>query len=178
MVKPIFCSNEYLVDSRGFVLGKNGKPLKPSINHKGYEIVNLTIDGKRVGIAVHTLVARAFCDGYSPEKQVNHKDGNKTKNDYTNLEWLTPKENTQHSRDILGFNNRGNNHYFAQKIIGFDKNTNQKVYEFDCIIDAGRYFANGNEKAARYKQNSIWRVLSGLRKSYQGCIWKYADEVE
>lgn len=121
MVKPIFCSNEYLVDSRGFVIGKNGKPLKPSINHKGYEIVNLTIDGKRVGIAVHTLVARAFCDGYNPKKQVNHKDGNKTKNDYENLEWLTPKENTQHSRDVLGFNNRGNNHCFAQKIIGFDK---------------------------------------------------------
>ena len=81
MVKPIFCSNEYLVDSRGFVIGKKGNPLKPSINHKGYEIIQLMIDGKRIGIAVHTLVARAFCNGYSPEKQVNHKDGVKTNND-------------------------------------------------------------------------------------------------
>lgn len=177
MVKPIFCSNEYFVDSRGFVLGKNGKPLKPSINHKGYEIVNLMIDGKRVGIAVHTLVARAFCDGYSPEKQVNHKDGNKTKNDYENLEWLTGKENTQHAIYVLGHDQRGSNNHMARSIIGIDKNNNQKVYEFNCLIDAGRYFAD-NEKSARYVQNSIWKVLNGYRKSYKKCIWKYANEAE
>ena len=178
MVKPIFCSNEYLVDSRGFVIGKNGKPLKPSINHKGYEIIQLMIDGKRIGIAVHTLVARAFCDGYSPEKQVNHKDGVKTHNDYTNLEWVTRKENMQHSIHILGKDKVGIHNPVARAIIGIDITTNKPKYRFDCIIDAGRYFANGDEKSARYKQNSIWRVLSGLRKSYQGCIWKYADEVE
>ena len=175
MVKPIFCSNEYFVDSRGFVIGKNGNPLKPSINHKGYEIVNLRIDGKRVGIAVHTLVARAFCDGYSPEKQVNHKDGVKTNNDYTNLEWLTPKENTQHAINVLGKNKIGINNPVARAIVGIDLKTNEIKYTFACLMDAGRYFANGDEKAARYKQNSVWRVLSGSRKSYKGCIWKYTD---
>ena len=174
MVKPIFCSNEYLVDSRGFVIGKNGNPLKPSINHKGYEMVNLMIDGKRVGIAVHTLVARAFCDGYSPDKQVNHKDGNKTKNDYENLEWITQKEKIQRSDNTkVGINNP-----IARAVVGIDIKTGETKYHFDCLIDAGRHFADGDEKSARYKQNSIWRVLSGTRKSYQGCIWKYANEVE
>ena len=176
MVKPIFCSNEYLVDSRGFIIGKNGNPLKPSINHKGYAIVNLMIDGKRVGITVHTLVARAFCDGYSPDKQVNHKDGNKTKNNYENLEWITGKENTQHAINVLGYNQIGANNHMARAIIGINKDNNQKMYEFDCLMDAGRYFAD-DEKAAKYVQHSLWRVLKGIRKSYKGCIWKYADEI-
>ena len=84
----------------------------------------------------------------------------------------------QHSIHILGKDKLGIHNPVARAIIGIDITTNKTKYEFDCIIDAGRYFANGDEKSARYKQNSIWRVLSGLRKSYQGCIWKYADEVE
>lgn len=177
MVKPIFCSDEYLVDSSGFVTDLNGNIMKTHRNKKGYTIIALKIDGELKIFGMHVLVARAFCDGYEPGKQANHKDGVKDNNDYTNLEWLTPKENMQHAREVLGYNNRGKNNCWARKIIGLDKKTNNKMYEFDCLMDAGRYFANGDEKAARSKQNSIWRVLSGLRKSYKGCIWKYAEEI-
>ena len=41
MFKPSFLSDEYLVCDKGYVLSKTGKPLKPSINHHGYQIVNL-----------------------------------------------------------------------------------------------------------------------------------------
>ena len=64
MLKPSFLSNEYMVSDEGFILSKKGYPLKPSVNYSGYYIVNLMIDGKRKAISVHTLVARAFCDGY------------------------------------------------------------------------------------------------------------------
>lgn len=36
MLKPSHLSKEYLVSDDGYVLSKRGKPLKPSINHKGY----------------------------------------------------------------------------------------------------------------------------------------------
>ena len=135
----------------------------------------MTINGKSVTIAVHTAVARAFCDGYESGKQVNHKNGKKTDNDYTNLEWVTRQENIDHAINVLGKNQIRKNNPASRAIVGFDKDTGEEKYRFDCLIDAGRHFADGDEKSARYKQNSIWRVLSGTRKSYKGCIWKYAD---
>ena len=177
MVKPIFCSNNYLVDSRGFVTDLNGNVMKANRNQKGYIIIALKIDGELKIFGMHVLVARAFCDGYEHGKQANHKDGVKDNNDYTNLEWLTPKENTQHAINVLGKNKIGINNPVARAVVGIDLKTNETKYTFACLMDAGRYFANGDEKASRYKQNSVWRVLSGSRKSYKGCIWKYADDI-
>lgn len=53
----------------------------------------------RVG-AVHIAVAKAFI-GISPSKyhEVNHKDGVKTNNCPTNLEWLLHGENIKHAID-------------------------------------------------------------------------------
>lgn len=48
--------------------------------------------------SVHRAVALTFVPGYSPRLVVNHKDGIKSHNDATNLEWVTPKENTRHYR--------------------------------------------------------------------------------
>lgn len=176
MIAPLFCCSEYLVDSRGFVLSKRGKPLKPSINHKGYEIINVIVNGKRIGISVHKAVAMAFCSGYEIGKQVNHIDGNKRNNDYMNLEWVTAKENIYHSNHILG-NCTGSDNPMARAIVGIDKKTGECKYSFNTIIEAGRYFASANTKRARHIQNVICRVLQHKpgRKTYKGCTWKYND---
>lgn len=174
MVKPLFCCSDYLVDDRGFVLSKKGKPLKPSINPKGYQMINIMSNGKRIGLGVHTAVARAFCDGYSPELQVNHKDGDKTNNQASNLEWVTPKENVEHAINELGFNHKEENSPNARPIIGKEKKSFETIYSFPALISAGRYFANGNEKRARHIQNIISRIINS-NKTYKGCIWEYAD---
>ena len=48
---------------------------------------------------VHRLVAKAWLQPPPSEAhtQVNHKDGNRANNQADNLEWVTPKENVQHS---------------------------------------------------------------------------------
>lgn len=48
--------------------------------------------------AVHRVVAETFIGTlkYFLETQINHKDGNKTNNDVSNLEIVTPYENMQH----------------------------------------------------------------------------------
>lgn len=66
----------------------------------GYHTVSITDDnGKRwTHSQVSQLVAFAYLSKPDVTRtQVNHIDGNKLNNHYSNLEWTTPKENTHHS---------------------------------------------------------------------------------
>ena len=173
MFKPSFLSDEYLVCDKGYVLSKTGKPLKPSINHNGYQIVNLMINGKRKGIAIHTLVARAFCNGYKEGLTVNHRDGNKLNNDANNLEWITIKDNVNHAITVLGKRKDKSNNPNSKEIYAIDKNTGKK-YHFYSLMDGAEFInPNANYKELRHIQGSIWRALNGLRKSYKGYYWQY-----
>lgn len=65
---------------------------------KGYHCVSLSIDHHAKGFKIHRLVAEAFIGpAPGPEYQINHKDGNKANNKASNLEWVTPAENTSHA---------------------------------------------------------------------------------
>lgn len=84
---------------------KYGELLKPIINHGGYLIVSLNanpllgLDKKhRFQRKIHRLSMIAFnpIEGYE-NYQINHRDGNKFNNHISNLEWVTPQENIDHS---------------------------------------------------------------------------------
>ena len=89
--------------------------LTPTPNHKGYGMVGLyNFQSKRKRLYVHRLVAEMFCTKPTPESlQVNHKDGDKTNNHYTNLEWCTGQQNMDHAweNDLFG---KGENHGSAK----------------------------------------------------------------
>jgi hypothetical protein len=68
-------------------------------------------------IGVHRLVAFAWI-GPEPEGMpwVNHEDGIKSNNLYTNLKWSTIKENIQHSYDVLKrVTKKGKDHWLYGK---------------------------------------------------------------
>lgn len=74
--------------------------LKPGLNKHGYLVVVLSNDLGKTTCKVHRLVGKAFV---SLPKEFNnnydiatidHIDGNKLNNHYTNLEWVTREENT------------------------------------------------------------------------------------
>ena len=69
---------------------------------KGYLRVDLYDEGRfRKHFKVHRLVAQAFIPNPENKPQVNHMDGNKKNNSYTNLEWVTDAENKEHQKKLI-----------------------------------------------------------------------------
>jgi hypothetical protein len=77
---------------------KNSKEklLKPSIEKKGYLKIRLSKNCKVYSFKIHRLVAIYFIENKQNLKQVNHLDGNKLNNNFTNLEWVSNRENINH----------------------------------------------------------------------------------
>ena len=74
-----------------------GKILSTKVNTPPYyPRVSLSVNGKMKLVQVHRLVAQAFVYNPDPEHktQVGHKDESRTNNRADNLEWVTPKENS------------------------------------------------------------------------------------
>jgi hypothetical protein len=68
----------------------------------GYWTVSLQKGRKAVQKWVHRLVAEAFIPNPMNKPQVNHKDGNPSNSDVSNLEWVTASENHIHRCKVLG----------------------------------------------------------------------------
>lgn len=64
--------------------------------------------------AVHRLVLEAFVGSCPKGMQANHKDGNKTNNNLSNLEWVTPGENLAHAYRIGLVDTHGERHSRAK----------------------------------------------------------------
>lgn len=92
-----------LMHPRGVRVFENGDIL----NYKGFNPFTLDNDGYRMiymkdkmaRYAVHRLVAETFVENKYPDirKHINHKDGNKLNNHFSNLEWCTNAENLKHA---------------------------------------------------------------------------------
>jgi hypothetical protein len=76
---------------------KSKKFLKKYISKKGYEFIILRLDNKSVNKYIHRLVLEVYLENNDNLPTVNHKDGNKKNNDFSNLEWMTYKDNQIHS---------------------------------------------------------------------------------
>lgn len=174
MIAPLYCCDEYKVDSDGFIISKrDGTRMKPSKTRRGYLATTLMIDGKRKTMSIHNAVAKTFLGDKSLDGLVvNHKDGNKENNKVDNLEWVSRSYNTFHAAQILG-KWTGRNNYRARAIRGYDKNTGELIYSFDSIVDCAKALCENNKY--RHVQSCIWRALSGKRKTYKGCVWEYSN---
>lgn len=75
-----------------------GRWLKQQMSETGYFYVCLFKDGTRRYVKVHRLVALAFlAPPQGGANQINHRDGVKTNNCASNLEWVTAAENVRHA---------------------------------------------------------------------------------
>lgn len=89
--------NKYEVSNLGRVRNEKGDILKPFATHGGYYMVALHENGIKTNVRLHRLVAQMFVPNPDCKPEVNHKNGIKSDNNATNLEWCSRSENMHHA---------------------------------------------------------------------------------
>jgi len=109
----------------------NGKVISLSFVHR-YQKVGLQQNGLRKQFLVHRLVAAAFIGPCPDGKQVNHLDGDKLNNQPSNLEYVTPSQNTLHAYETG-----------LKKAIRGTEHHSSKLSEADVLEIRATYAAGG-----------------------------------
>ena len=97
-IKPHY----YRITYDGNIINESGLVMKPFVSNRGYLRINLSLrNGKQKKFSIHRLVALMFIPNDDPVNKpiVNHLDGDRTNNDYTNLEWTDDSGNMIHAYD-------------------------------------------------------------------------------
>jgi hypothetical protein len=139
--------------------------LKPRYSTDGYPRANFFVEGKHTTIFIHRLVAEAHIPNEENKPFINHKDGIKTNNNVENLEWVTPKENSQHAAK-LGLLNTIN-----ASIAAAEKNAkpmviiaNGIIKRFRCVKEVAEFLKCSISTIRRYIKKN--KLLKGWMVSY------------
>lgn len=159
-----------MISNTGKLYSKiSDKILKTRINKEGYEVVCISLGSrnKKKAIKIHIAVACMFCDGYKEGLVVNHKDGNKLNNLYTNLEWVTYKQNSIHAE------NNGLNKHSKIKPIRSVNIYDSTIIEFKSIGEAICYISQkyNNYTKSEIRHKIRYALVSG--KSRFQYKWEY-----
>lgn len=135
----------YLIDDEGNLYRK----LTPQVCTNGYMDFKFGQGGNHKRI--HRMVAEAFIQNPENKPEVNHKDRDITNNHYTNLEWVTRKENMEHM--YSGEDSPVRNTVYCELY-----KDNELVSDFNCVLDACRYanqqWGASIQSLQRYKKNA------------------------
>lgn len=128
---------------------------KDYISHK----VALSLNGKTKWRSVHGLVAEYFCDNPDGYKEVNHIDGNPKNNVYTNLEWISRKDNVIHAM------NHG--------LMNFEK----PVAQLDENGEVFRIYRNEKQACLHHGIKSNGKVARAIKlnRRFHGFYWRWFD---
>lgn len=152
-------NNRYYATEDGHIFDtKFNRFVSENINKRGWVRCHLWFNNKRITIGVHRVIMYAFV-GIS-NLTVNHKDGDKTNNNISNLEYMSREQQNQHRSYVLKRGNR-------RKIRCLDNN---KVYETikDACDDLGIKYANSHISEVCKKKYGF--------KSSQGYHFEYIDK--
>lgn len=148
----IFRKERITKKSNGYDLKLKRKQMKQS-DLKGYLSVGLIKNKVKKRVHVHRLVAETFIPNPDNKSQVNHINGIKTDNRVCNLEWTTPKENTQHAvKNKLRGDSKGM------------KNGMSKVNESDVKRMREMYKSGLSQiqisKVFNLNKDTVWKIIN------------------
>lgn len=104
----------------------------------GYHICGITVNGVRKDYRISRLVGEYYVPNPEDKPVINHLDGNKKNNLYTNLEWSTISENTKHAFDHgLARNDKGYEDSQSIPVQMYDNDGNF-IREFGSMGEASR----------------------------------------
>lgn len=109
-------NENYVVNEYGEVfslLGRKVKKLKPYVNSRGYVMYRLRVNGKTIQRSAHFLSYWVNIGHFdkSDGLQIDHIDGNKLNNHYTNLRRVTPRDNINNINTLGGLTSRSRSGY-------------------------------------------------------------------
>lgn len=127
----------------------------------GYPTCSLCSGNNRQKFSVHVLIALLFRDGRTEDKwQVNHIDYDVTNFIYTNLEWVTPSENANHSK-----------HKYSKPIRQICMKTGNIISEYISAADAAKENGWANP-------SNIRRASNNAPYNAYGYFWEDIKQIE
>lgn len=148
----------YNKSNRSYCFTK-GRVLKGNSRKNWYKQVRLyNNEHKAKTHLVHRLVAEYFVPKVEGKEFVNHIDGNKENAIYTNLEWVTAKENSIHAIKT-GLTPIGQNSTSA-------KLNDQQVMEIRSKISTGKYSCMTVAKEYGISDSTVEKIVDGR-------LWKH-----
>ena len=148
----------YEVSNEGDIRNiKTGRILRQQLNARGYPTLTVRKDKQQLTKTVHRIIADSFFDGDHDELDVNHKDGNKTNNYVSNLEWCTRQENIRHAFDT-----------------GLKKPSRQIKIR---VVETGEEFESIREcgRVLGVNQSDICKCLNNRARTCGGYHYEYVD---
>jgi hypothetical protein len=168
--------SNYLINTKGEIYSKHThRVLAGSINGQGYKCYTLRNDkGNPTTVRAHIAVARQFIPNHDRSKTfVNHIDENKANPDVHNLEWVTPKENSNYGT----CRKRGGDKR-KKPVAEYDFKGNY-IRTWASVRDVIRFYADlwdCDEGKMKGVEMSLYVALKGNSDTSHGRVWRYADD--
>ena len=171
----------YKVSNFGRILSLNyrntgrAELMNPVDNGTGYLKVQLRKNGEYKTCLVHRLVAQTFIPNPENLPEVNHKDEDKTNNfvflnedgtvnkEKSNLEWKSPKENSNHGTRNERIAKANTNGIRSKPVLQLSL-SGDLIREWDSASECGR---NG------FSQGNVSECCQGKRKTHKGFRFMY-----
>lgn len=171
-----------IVGTKGFIEVSNegrvrslltGGPrmLKVQPDKKGYLRLRVTIEREKMCFKMHREIAKAFIPNPNKLPQVNHKDGNKSNNCVSNLEWVTNIDNAHHAMA----NGLWDAVFEASREVNESRKKAIIAYRVDGRYPCTRYYESISEAEKAIGSRHICAVLKGKRTHAKGWAFEYAE---
>ena len=145
----------YFVSNYGIIYDKKKDLYTKGNCNRGYYSLSFNTDHGYKNERVHRVELKAFNPNENHKNlQVNHIDGIPGNNKLYNLEWTTPKENSDHAmitklHEMNGENNPNN------------KLTEEQIHEICKLIETGEYFDTEIAKMYNVSYTNISDIHNG-----------------